>query len=90
MNGRDADRIFHETWLGLAQPIEGLVFSVPVLAEAQIAPAARPEITTQVRAQLVELPSGLLALQSVRQFFEAFLGYDAPGMLVGRDSLPTF
>jgi hypothetical protein len=38
VTARDADRIFHETWLGLAQPIEGLVFSVPVLAEAQIAP----------------------------------------------------
>lgn len=90
MSARDADRIFHETWLGLAQPIEGLVFSVPVLAEAQIAPAARPEITMQVRSQLVDLPSGALALQGVRRFFEAFLGYDAPGMLVGRDALPTF
>ncbi len=90
MTVRDADRIFHETWLGLTQPIEGLVFSVPVLAEAQIAPAARAEITTQVRSQLVELPSGAFALKNVRQFFEAFLGYDAPGMLVGRDALPTF
>ncbi len=94
MSARDADRIFHETWLGLAQPIEGLVFSVPVLADAQIAPAARPEITAQVRAQLAELaselPSGALALQSVRRFFEAFLGYDAPGMLVARDALPSF
>jgi len=66
------------------------VFSVPVLAEAQIAPAARPEITTQVRSQLVELPTGALALKNVRQFFESFLGYEAPGMLVGRDALPTF
>ncbi len=90
MSARDADRIFHETWLGLAQPNEGLVFSVPVLAEAQIAPAARPEITAQVRSQLAELPSGTLALKNVRQFFEAFLGYDAPGMLVGRDALATF
>jgi type I restriction-modification system DNA methylase subunit len=90
VSARDADRIFHETWLGLAQPIEGLVFSVPVLAEAQIAPAARPEITAQIRSQLVELSSGTLALKNVRQFFEAFLGYDAPGMLVARDALPAF
>ncbi len=90
MSARDADRLFHETWLGLAQPIEGLVFSVPVLAEAQIAPAARPEITAQFRALLVELPSGALALRSTRALFESFLGYDRPGMLVGRDSLPTF
>ena len=28
---RDATRIFHREWLGLVQPIEGLVFSVPAL-----------------------------------------------------------
>ncbi|MCA9548205.1 MAG: hypothetical protein KC613_27565, partial [Myxococcales bacterium] len=27
---------FHERWLGMVQPSEGLVFSVPVLAEAQV------------------------------------------------------
>lgn len=90
MTWRDADRIFHETWLGLAQPIEGLVFSVPVLAEAQIAPAARPEITTQIRAQCEQLPSESLALRSVRRFFESFLGYDMPASLIERDLLPTF
>ncbi|HXJ22695.1 MAG TPA: DNA methyltransferase [Polyangia bacterium] len=90
MSARDADRLFHETWLGLAQPIEGLVFSVPVLAEAQIAPAARPEITAQLRALLTELPAGGLALGSTRALFETFLGYDRPGMLIGRDALPTF
>lgn len=90
MSSRDADRIFHETWLGLVQPIEGLVFSVPVLAEAQIAPAARPEITAQIRAQCEELPDGGLALRSVRGFFESFLGYALPGSLVERASLPTF
>ncbi len=90
MSARDADRLFHETWLGLAQPIEGLVFSVPVLAEAQIAPAARPEITAQLRALLAERPAGGLALTSTRALFESFLGYDRPGMLIARDALPTF
>ncbi|MBL8743040.1 MAG: hypothetical protein JNK04_18150, partial [Myxococcales bacterium] len=66
MSDRDRDRIFHEAWLGLAQPIEGLVFSIPALADAQIAPSARPEITAALRAELVELPSGKLALASVR------------------------
>ncbi|WP_199728741.1 type IIL restriction-modification enzyme MmeI [Corallococcus sp. CA053C] len=32
---RDVERRYHETWLGLAQPIEGLVVSVPVLEDAQ-------------------------------------------------------
>ena len=29
------DRRFHEQWLGMVQPIDGLVVSVPVLAEAR-------------------------------------------------------
>ncbi len=31
----DIERRYHETWLGMAQPIEGLVVSVPVLDDAQ-------------------------------------------------------
>jgi len=31
----DADVRFHEEWLGLVQPIEGLVVSIPVLVDAQ-------------------------------------------------------
>ena len=28
---RDVEVLFHETWLGEAQPLQGLTFSVPVL-----------------------------------------------------------
>src|SRR5690606_11348671 len=31
----DLERRYHETWLGMAQPIDGLVVSVPVLVDAQ-------------------------------------------------------
>lgn len=31
----DVVRLFHELWLGMVQPIEGLVVSVPVLLNAQ-------------------------------------------------------
>jgi hypothetical protein len=31
----DIERQYHEKWLGMAQPIEGLVVSVPVLVDAQ-------------------------------------------------------
>ena len=31
----DLETRFHETWLGMVQPIEGPVVSVPVLAEAK-------------------------------------------------------
>ena len=31
----DLERRYHVTWLGMAQPVEGLVVSVPVLEDAQ-------------------------------------------------------
>jgi hypothetical protein len=33
---KDIETLFHETWLGEVQPIEGLTFSVPVLADAHL------------------------------------------------------
>ncbi|MCU0690854.1 MAG: hypothetical protein MUF54_05570 [Polyangiaceae bacterium] len=85
---KDRDVRFHEEWLGLAQPIEGLVFSVPVLADAQIAPEIRTELSTAFASQLVdgdEAPR----IRSTETFFTEFLGYDQPGMLVPRSELPT-
>jgi hypothetical protein len=88
---KDRDVAFHREWLGLVQPIEGLVFSVPVLADAQIAPAVRPQLSAAFAAALGsssnnEPPS---SIQDLRQFFRGFLGYDRSGMLVDRAELPT-
>jgi hypothetical protein len=87
---RDAEVRFHEEWLGLAQPIEGLVFSVPVLADAQIAPVTGPELHARFRHWLAtgEDDGAPPAIADLRAFFEDFLEYDAPGMLVARDELP--
>jgi hypothetical protein len=88
---RDATRIFHREWLGLAQPIEGLVFSVPALDEAPV-PAVRTELTAALRALLAPLhgePEGHLAIRSADELFRRLLGYDATGMLVPRASLPA-
>lgn len=40
----DLEREFHETWLGMVQPTEGLVVSVPVLANAQCMERHSPEL----------------------------------------------
>ena len=96
MRMKDADTRFHEEWLGLAQPIEGLVFSIPVLADAQIAPKVRPELTAAFESFLAEQDddAGVGArrdsprLRDIREFFAYFLGYDQPGMIAGRDHLP--
>ncbi|MCB9591143.1 MAG: N-6 DNA methylase [Sandaracinaceae bacterium] len=84
---RDADERFHREWLGLAQPVEGLVFSVPALADAQIAPKVRATITSELEEQLEDTEHGP-ALRDVRAFFESFLGYARPGMVVVRADLP--
>ena len=83
---RDRDVLFHEQWLGLAQPIEGLVFSVPVLGDAQIAPDIRPELTVAFEEQLDPTQTQIANLTT---FFRTFLGYGVPGMLVAREALPT-
>lgn len=84
---KDRDFRFHEQWLGLAQPVEGLVFSVPVLADAQIAPEIRAELTSAFEAHLDT--SGAPRIRNARTFFVGFLGYDKPGMLVPGEALPA-
>jgi hypothetical protein len=51
----DIEILFHETWLGMVQPVEGLVVSIPVLVDAQCLQRQPP----QTQQRLVELsPSG--------------------------------
>ncbi len=47
----EVEKKFHKTWLGMAQPVEGLVVSVPVLVDAQCMQRHPPEVQTR----LVEL-----------------------------------
>lgn len=83
---KDIQIRFHEEWLGLAQPIEGLVFSIPVLADAQITPTVGAELSSRFFAQLATDP---LRVTDLRQLFREFLGYETAGMLVERDDLPS-
>ncbi|HEY2515090.1 MAG TPA: hypothetical protein VGI39_29695, partial [Polyangiaceae bacterium] len=83
---RDRDFLFHQEWLGLAQPIEGLVFSVPVLADAQIAPEIRTELSASFDEQL---DAKRERIRDLAAFLRSFLGYGAPGMLVARGDLSS-
>ena len=40
----DVDRYFHEVWLGMVQPIDGLVVSLPVLVDAQCMERQPPHV----------------------------------------------
>jgi hypothetical protein len=87
---KDRDVLFHKKWLGLAQPIDGLVFSVPVLADAQIAPEVSIALSTAFEAQLdTHDPEAAPRIRSLVTFFRTFLGYDQLGMLVPRSELPA-
>jgi hypothetical protein len=59
----DAARRFHEGWLGYVQPREGLVFSVPVLAEAD----CHDRHPASLQAQLARLCEKLKRQESDRQ-----------------------
>ncbi len=68
----DVERRYHETWLGMAQPIEGLVVSVPVLEDAQCMqrlPVAEQHKLTALTGS--EAPS----LSDVPRFLREVLGY---------------
>lgn len=68
----DIERRYHETWLGMAQPVEGLVVSVPVLVDAQC--MQRLPITEQHKLVALageESPK----VTDVPRFFKEVLGY---------------
>lgn len=86
----DAQTRFHDEWLGFAQPYEGLVFSVPVLADAQITPQVGADLTARFRRALVTPDEDSLGhFGDLQAFFADFLGYDRSGALVPRSELPT-
>lgn len=59
---RDAHSQFHEAWLGMVQPTEGLVVSVPVLVEAQCMERHGPELQERLRTlcPIFDAETGLL------------------------------
>jgi hypothetical protein len=88
----DAERYFHETWLGMVQPVEGLVVSIPVLVDAQCMERQPPH----VQAKLADLcppvregeagPEGH-TITDLATFLTDLLGYNATSFDKG-DALP--
>ena len=77
----DTERRFHEQWLGMAQPSEGLVVSVPVLADAQCMEKLPREAHVKFLEEVVEgSRDGKSAQQRVKDLsamFESVLELDA-------------
>ncbi len=71
----DVDQRFHETWLGMVQPVVGLVVSIPVLVEAQCAERLVPDAQTRLRFICDTAPDGSASCPDLRRLFHQLLGY---------------
>ncbi len=73
----DVDTRFHEQWLGMVQPVEGLVVSVPVLVEAQCISRHGSSLQPAL-LELCPLVSGTdtRAIADLPAFFAGILGHE--------------
>ena len=51
----DLEVAFHKRWLGMLEPIEGLVVSLPVLVEAECMHRQGPELSQRLAPSVAEL-----------------------------------
>ncbi|XXY54851.1 DNA methyltransferase [Sorangium sp. So ce269] len=88
----DIEQRFHETWLGMVQPIDGLVVSIPVLVDAQCMERQPPETQGKLAALCPatgESEAGLTgrAIGDLSRFFAELLGF-GPELFDTGDALP--
>lgn len=79
---------FHEEWLGMVQPIDGLVVSIPVLVEAQCLERQPPERQRALASACMITASGAPAIADVGGFFADVLGWQ-PSWLRADEALPA-
>ncbi|MGH8580076.1 MAG: hypothetical protein ACREVK_08135 [Gammaproteobacteria bacterium] len=88
----DIEQQFHETWLGMVQPIEGLVVSVPVLKDAQCMQRQPPEVQQKLIALCPPTGKGAagdegFVIRDLSEFFGELLGL-TPDLFDQGDALP--
>src|SRR5436309_695486 len=84
----DVEARFHETWLGMVQPIEGLVVSVPVLVEAQCMQRQPPGLQQTLLELCAPARDGEpRSIRSLSQFLERLLGF-APDLFDAGEAVP--
>lgn len=84
---RDVEQLFHETWLGEAQPLHGLTFTVPVLCDGGVMlrlGAAQAEAFAALAPADAE---GVHRISGLRELLVGFLGWNA-SEIVAADALP--
>lgn len=88
----EVDRRFHETWLGMVQPVEGLVVSVPVLVDAQCMERQPPSMQERLVALCPPTRQGEAGAEGYRiaelsRFLQDVLGF-APDAFDAGAALP--
>ncbi|MGE3634611.1 MAG: DNA methyltransferase, partial [Sandaracinaceae bacterium] len=84
----DAARRFHETWLGMVQPTEGLVVSIPALIEADAFERLPVDTHKAFCALLEDAPDGSVRMKDPRRLLTEILGYQDSD-LASADALPA-
>jgi len=82
----DIERRFHEHWLGLVQPAEGLVVSIPVLVDAQCAEKLSREAHETFLEEVVD-EAGSLRVTDLAHLLESVLDLP-PSRFDEGDALP--
>ncbi len=84
---RDPMERFHDEWLGMVQPIDGLVVSRPALLEAQVARPDDKTLRDRFLAQLTTADPAAASIANLSAFFADILGL-GPERWIAGDQLP--
>ena len=77
----ELEQYFHETWLGMVQPSEGLVVSVPVLVQAQCMERQPADAQRRLRACTEEGADGAPRLNDTCRVLSGLFGYPAEALV---------
>jgi hypothetical protein len=83
----DAEKRFHETWLGMVQPVDGLVVSVPALVAAQCMERQGVETQRKLHELCPEFEEGSRRIADLGSFLEQLLGF-TPNSFDRGETLP--
>jgi hypothetical protein len=83
----DLETRFHETWLGMVQPVEGLVVSIPVLVEAQTMHRHGPALQETLQA-LCPPVDGRRRYRDLAELLAQLLGW-TPDLYDRGEALPA-
>ena len=85
---RDPMERYHDEWLGMARPIDGLVVAKQALLDAQVARPDDKTLLERLKHHLRPVPTGELAIADLPAFLIDLLAL-GPDRWVSADALPA-